>query len=90
MRERISQIVLAVLLCWADRPWPLDRIPATLTARRHRHGHRLIWQQQTGDTNEDGAITTDDEVTWQAALAYCEDLPWLAMTTGGCPIDVNS
>jgi len=34
----------------------------------------LIWQQRTGDTDNDGDITYYDTVYWGEALAYCEGL----------------
>ncbi len=34
----------------------------------------LIWQQATGDTSGDQQITGDDEVSWQEAPQYCENL----------------
>ncbi|MCI5158462.1 MAG: DUF1566 domain-containing protein [Candidatus Electrothrix sp. AUS1_2] len=42
-------------------------------------GTGLIWQKRTGDINMDGTITSGDypdgdEVSWQAALEYCENL----------------
>ena len=34
----------------------------------------LVWQQETADTNRDGAVTGEDQVNWQRALRYCEQL----------------
>ena len=40
---------------------------------------KLIWQQNTADTNEDGAVTTarypeGDKVPWQKAMNFCQGL----------------
>ena len=34
----------------------------------------LMWQRDTADANEDGAIGVEDRLNWQAALHYCESL----------------
>ncbi len=39
----------------------------------------LIWQQNTADTNLDGAITSDDKKTWEGADTYCSK----GLDTGG-------
>lgn len=31
----------------------------------------LMWMQATADTNSDGTIDSNDELTWQAAIDYC-------------------
>ncbi len=34
----------------------------------------LVWQKDTADTNADGSVTPDDQLTWQEALRYCDRL----------------
>lgn len=31
----------------------------------------LMWMQDTADTDNSGTITSDDKLTWQAAIEYC-------------------
>ena len=32
----------------------------------------LMWAKETADIDDDSDLDTDDQATWQAALAYCE------------------
>lgn len=34
----------------------------------------LTWQQNTADTNDDGSITSADQIAWQDAVDYCDTL----------------
>lgn len=65
---------------WAVGPYT-DNGNGTVTDQ----GSDLIWQQATSDTNDDGTINLSDELTWQAALAYCENLDMAGQTDWRLP-----
>lgn len=48
----------------------------------------LMWMRGTGDVNEDGSLTSADQVAWSSALAFCESLSYAGHGDWRLP-DVN-
>ncbi len=79
-----------MLLCWvvvsgAGPAWSIgpyiDNGDGTVTDQ----GTDLMWMQSAADTDADGNIDTDDEISWKDALAYCEDLNFAGFTDWRLP-----